>query len=307
MAINDIKPVAGNQAEEAIDQQREAEKPDSEAQYPDDGDQADAPETQADAEVEVSVEVSIDGEPVAGEPVAGEDDQDDHRAPGWVKTVRQDNRRLARELKELKAKLAAAPAAKVDDAPEPGPKPKLEDFGYDSEAFEPALEKWMTTKAKAEQRKAEKQRDAEAQAQAWNNRLSEYETGKKRLKLPDFDDAEEVLKDALNQTQQGIIVHGAKDPALFVYATGKSHKALAELAAEKDPVKFAILLGKIEERIKMATKKPAPQPERKLNTAGGGTPKSSQATLDKLRADAEKTGDRTAVVRYLKQQAQKKA
>lgn len=268
-----------------------------------DGEEVEAEETaeeEAPESEDESVEIAIDGELIAGD-----DDDEIKGAPQWVKTVRQENRRLARELKAAQAKLTAAPAQHVEDAPV-GPKPRLEDFSYDSEAFEPALEKWVGQKAAAEQKAQERKRQADAQAQEWNARIAVYESGKKSMKLPDFDDAEEALKEHMDQTQQGIIVHGTKDPALFVYAMGKSPKALKELAAIKDPVKFAMRVGELQTVIKMQKKKSAPAPETKPSSGGSVSPKTSQATLDKLRAEALKSGDRTKVVQYMKQQAQKR-
>lgn len=286
--------------EDGVDLDQESTDVDDEAQ------DAESESTQEGGDAQESdeseLEVSLDGEPVDVQ-----ESEEERHAPSWVKSVRKENRVQAREIKELKAKLAALQSPKASEDQDPGKKPKLEDFGFDTDAFEPALEKWVQAKAQADQRKAEKQRQAESEAAEWQNRLKEYETGKKRLRLSDFEDAEEVLKDTLNQTQQGLILHVTKDPALFVYATAKSPRTLQELAAQKDPAKFAAMLGKIEEKIKMAPRKPAPQPERKLSVSGGATLKSQQATLEKLREQAEKTGDRTAVVRYLKQQAQKKA
>lgn len=245
------------------------------------------------------VEIAIDGELIHGD-----DDDEIKGAPQWVKAVRQENRRLARELKAAQAKLTAVPAQPVEDVPV-GPKPRLEDFNYDSEAFEPALEKWVSQKAAADQKAQERQRQAEAQAQEWNARIAVYESGKKAMKLPDFDDAEDAIKEHMDQTQQGIIVHGTKDPALFVYAMGKSPKALKELAAIKDPVKFAMRVGELQTVIKMQKKKTAPAPETKPSGGGSVSPKTSQATLDRLKAEALKTGDRTKVVQYMKQQAKK--
>jgi len=50
----------------------------------------------------------------------------------------------------------------------------------------------------------------------------------------------------LDPVQQDIILQAAQNPALAVYALGKSKDKAKELASIKDPVKFAFALGKLE-------------------------------------------------------------
>ena len=100
--------------------------------------------------------------------------------------------------------------------------------------------------------------------------------------------------------QQGMIVQGAENPALLVYALGKNPKKAKELASITDPVKFAFAVAKLETNLKVTKRKASSRPESKIN--GTGRPSGSvDNTLDRLRAEAEKTGNYTKVSQYKKQ------
>ena len=69
-----------------------------------------------------------------------------------------------------------------------------------------------------EKRKAEvdaEQQKTQEQIQAVVN---SYNEKKQQLKVRDFDDAESELTDKLSVQQQGLILEGADNPALMVYA-----------------------------------------------------------------------------------------
>jgi hypothetical protein len=85
-----------------------------------------------------------------------------------------------------------------------------------------------------------------------------------------------------------------------VYALGKNPKKLKELASITDPVKFAFAIAKLETQLKVSNKKPAPPPEK---VVGGTAPirGAVDSTLERLRADAERTGDYSKVFAYRKQ------
>lgn len=107
-------------------------------------------------------------------------------------------------------------------------------------------------------------------------------------------------------TQQGIIVSGADNPALVTYALGKDSAKLAELKAITDPVKFAFAVSKLETQLKVTPRKPASAPEAvvKSNTRTSG---SVDSQLERLRAEADRTGDYTHVFRYKQQLKAKQA
>ena len=125
--------------------------------------------------------------------------------------------------------------------------------------------------------------------------------------MKDYDDAEHVVLESLNETKQGIILHGAKNPALVVYALGKNPQKVKELASIDDPVKFAIAIGGLEKELKVTSRKTAspPPPESKVR---GSAPISGavDSTLERLREEAARSGDHSKVFAY-KQQLKRKS
>jgi len=119
------------------------------------------------------------------------------------------------------------------------------DIDYDQEKYDKALLAWHARQLEAEQQKAKKVEAEKAATDAWVARVKTYEQAKASLKVPDFQDAEDALSDALSVTQQGVILSGAEKPELLVYALGKAPAKLKELAAITDPVKFAFAVAKL--------------------------------------------------------------
>ena len=222
-------------------------------------------------------------------------------APEWVKELRKTNRELQRQNRELQGRLQAAP-------PETKPvvignKPKLEDHDYDADKYEEALTDWFDRKRQADEVNAKQEAEVMNQQKAWQAKLDGYGKAKAELRVKDFEDAEEVAQQVFSITQQGVLLQGADNPALVVYALGKNPAKAKELAEIKDPVKFAFAVAKLEKDLKVTNRRQAPAPERIIS----GTGRSSGAvdsTLERLRADAERTGNMTKVIAY---KAQKRA
>lgn len=250
-----------------------------------------------------------DGDADDGEDTEGDDDEvvvsigeeapppeETTRAPEWVRELRKADREKARRIKELEAKLNAAAATETKPVAL-GAKPKLEDHDYDTEKFEAALADWYERKRVADQR-VEQQRQAEkAQHDAWQARLESYGKARAELKVRDFEDAEATAQEVLDVTQQGIVVQGADNPALVIYALGKNPKKAKEIAGIKDPVKFAFAVAKLEKELKVTNRKAAPPPERTIQGTGRVSG-AVDSTLERLRAEAEKTGNYTKVIQY---------
>jgi hypothetical protein len=261
-------------------------------------DQPDEESTEEAAEIEEEEEeivVSIGEESLTSE----EENKDEQKTPEWVKEVRaqnreqaKENKRLREELEKLKEPVKQAAISK---------KPTLESYDYDAERFEEGLEKWYNQERKKADAEREMQMQQEEQAKAWNKKLEGYEKRKKELKVKDYSDAEEVALHTLNDTQQAIILEGAEDPALMVYAIGKNAKRAKELSEIKDPIKFAWNLAKLEKDLKVQKRtKAKSQPEK---TVKGNGSKSGvvDSTLKRLEAEADKTGNRTKVAAYKRQ------
>jgi len=273
------------------------EAPEAEEPEPAGEPTAEATEPDEDA-VEDEVIVSV-GDAPPPQPVEEEKD------PRLVNKLRKLLREQERKVREYESKLKAT--APVEPSPPTlGPKPKLEDLDYDAEKYETAIAAWFERK-RAHDEHAQRQKQAEEQQrQAWQARLDGYAKAKASLRVRDYEEAEHAVTDALDVTQQGIIVSGADNPALVTYALGKDSAKLAELKAITDPVKFAFAVSKLETQLKVTPRKPASAPEAvvKSNTRTSG---SVDSQLERLRAEADRTGDYTQVFRYKQQLKAKQA
>lgn len=234
-----------------------------------------------------------------------EEEEDQGAAPSWVKKLRIAHRESQRELRELRAQVNKPAADK--QAPILGKKPTMDDddIDYDADKFEEKLTAWHDRRREIDQAQHQQQQDAQKQQAEWDGRLAGYNTAKTTLKVKDFDDAEENVKNQLSITQQGIIIQGADNSALVVYALGKNPKKAAELAAITDPVKFAFAIAKLETLLKVQNKKTAPPPADKEVRGQGRITGAVDTTLERLRAEAEKTGDSSKVMAYKRAQKAK--
>lgn len=221
-------------------------------------------------------------------------------APGWVKELRKANREKEKRIRELEAKLTQTTEKKPVAL---GAKPKPEDFDYDADKFESALTDWFERKRQADTEANKLQQAEQAQKQAWQEKLEGYGKAKAELKVRDFEDAEAVAQELFNITQQGVVLQGADNPALVIYALGKNPKKAAELAKIEDPVKFAFAVAKLEKELKVTNRKAAPAPERMISSTGRVSG-AVDSTLERLREEAARTGNMTKVIQY---KAQKRA
>ena len=227
------------------------------------------------------------------EPEESPTSKNPERESSTFREMRKREREKTKTIKELEARLA-----KYEEAEKPtlGPKPTLEGCEYDTGKFEAALERWHETK-RAHDAEQEQQKTVQQQAQeAWEQKLTKYQEAKTGLKVRDYQEAEEIVQDTLNVTQQGVIISEVKDPALLVYALGKNPKKLDELASITDPVKFIFAVARMETQLKTSSRKPAPAPEKTVT--GSGSTSGANATLEKLRNEAARTGDFSKVHAY---------
>lgn len=234
-----------------------------------------------------------------GEPEE-EEAEEHHEAPAWVKKVRKANRKLESENRRLKRELQER-STENQPVIELGEKPTLKSVKYDDKKYEQELAAYFERKRQIEAAEAQKAKQAEEQQKRWRQRQEQYVAKRSEYGFKDFEEVEELVSNTLDVTQQGIIVQGAEDSALVVYALGKNPKKLEELSKVTDPVEFAIRVGKLESQLKVTNKK-APAPEKRVSSGkSGGLSGNSDATLERLRKKAEKTGDYSEVIRYKRQ------
>jgi hypothetical protein len=218
------------------------------------------------------------------------------QAPEWVRELRKTNRELQRQNRELQGKLKST--AQTETKPVVvGKKPSLEEHDYDAEKFEAAMADWFERKRQADDANAKQEAEVMNQQKAWQSKLEGYGKAKAELRVKDFEDAEAVAQEVFNVTQQGIVLQGADNPALVIYAIGKNPKKAKELSDIQDPVKFAFAVAKLEKELKVTNRKAAPPPE-KIVSGTGRVSGAVDSTLERLREDASRTGNMTKVIAY---------
>jgi hypothetical protein len=234
----------------------------------------------------------------------GEDSppQEEHtQAPEWVRELRKTNRELQRQNRELQGKLQTT---QTENKPVVlGKKPTLEDHDYDADRFEQALANWFDQKRQADDERAKQEAEVMNQQKAWQSKLDGYGKARAELRVKDFEDAEAVAQELFSVVQQGVVLQGADNPAVVIYALGKNPKKARELSEIKDPVKFAFAVAKLEKELKVTNRKAAPPPER-IVSGTGRVSGAVDSTLERLREEASRTGNMTKVIQY---KAQKRA
>jgi len=289
----DVNEEASNTEEEVLEKseapnETEPEQKPENVQEEEDGDE----------EEEEDRVVTIGDEPVT-EVEDEETGAENQETPGWVKKVRKRDRKLEKENKRLKKQLEemSKPTETIKPV-ELGDKPTLASCKYDDTKYETELISYYERKRKVDEQAAEKAKVVESQNKKWQVRQEKYVSLKEEHSFKDFEDAEELVSNTFSQTQQGIIVQGADDSALLVYALGKNPKKLEELSKITDPVDFAFKVAKLESQLKVSDRK-APKPEKRVKTGkAGGISGSSDKTLERLREEASRTNDYSKVTAY---------
>lgn len=262
-----------------------------EAQQPEEEPEPDQAEDEEQDAEDDSITVSIGDE----EP---EEPEESAEAPQWVKDLRHKHKDLKRQNSELQKQLEQY----KPKAPVIGAKPTLAGCDYDEEEFIRQTDEWYESKRAADMQQAQRQKAEEAAAMEYRQKVERYQEKKQSLKVKDYADAEATVEDLMDAMQQTVILETADNPALVVYALGKNPTRAAEMAGHKNPVKFAYELSKLEATLKINKRKPKAAPESRIS----GTGRISGATdnqLERLRAEAAKTGDMSKVLAYKRKKA----
>lgn len=286
----ELEQIAEELADEPTDQAADDEKPEPE-------ESADPPaDTDTDPAGDDGVVVTIGTEeaPIDDEfkPKNGES------LPNHLRMVIRQKDKELRELKRAQAQAAQPVAPAIPELP---PKPTLESVNFDEDAFVEAVDKWADKKREHDAAKARIAEEQAEQQRAWQAKLTGYEQGKQALALPDFDDAEEAVRGMFNVVQQSVLVKAAADPAKLVYALGRVPAQAKELAKITDPIEFTAAVVRLESKginVQKRTAAAPPPPERAIRGNSPGASAALDSQLEKLRAEAERTGDYTKVRQF---------
>lgn len=228
-----------------------------------------------------------------------------------TKDLRRQTRDQAETIRKLQAQLAQAKPAEQPVVV--GPEPKIEDFDYDGERFATEYKAWIAKKAEADAQQRQREEAEQAQMRQWQSRIDAVTAAANDgfARNKDYGDALQTFEALFSPVQQGIIIGGpddAKRSAALRYALGRNPAKARELAAITDPVKFTFAVAKLESQMKFGkpTKNTPPAPDRPLRSNVSGAA-AIDDQLERLRAEAAKTGDMTKVVAYKKQLKAKQA
>lgn len=240
-------------------------------------------------EGEVVITIGDEAAPVEEETAA---------APEWVKDLRKSHREAQRTIRELQDRLKSS-AGSETEAVQLGKKPSLESCEYDADKYETELASWYDRKRLADEQEAKANAAVEEANKAWQSKLDNYNQAKASLKVRDFAEAEDVVREALSPLQQSAIVKLSKRPELVIYALGSRPEKAKELAAIKDPAEYIYALAQLEKDLKVSNgRTPPPPPERTPARGNASISSTVDSTLERLRAEAEKTGDLSKVMEY---------
>lgn len=214
---------------------------------------------------------------------------------GLVKHLRNQLREKSKELEQVRKATPSPQKIEVGD------KPTLAGCEYDEERYEADLDAWKERKAASERAETEGQKVQRQAQEAWQRDYEGYQQKRSALTFPDVDEVEAVATASLNEVQQAVIVRAADNPAQLLYALGKHPAKLGELSAITDPLKLAVAVAKLEGALKVTQRRKAPDPEH-IERGSAPVSKGKDATLERLEKEAARTGDRTKVIAYKKQQ-----
>ena len=236
--------------------------------------------------------VSIDGE------TPPEQEEQPQRAPEWVRELRKNYRALQDKVRTYEQ----GQQREGQKAPNVPRKPTLEELDYDTEEYDKAMDKYYADKTAYDEHQRKLQAQAEEQQKQAQKYLEGYAQSKQKLKVPDFEVAEDAVVGKLSVDIQNVILTVADNPAAVVYALGKNKAKLEEMAKIDNPFLFAKELGKLEGKLKVERRNAPPAPEKVVTgTVGAGA---GDVHLERLREEARRTGDMSKVMAY--KRAQKK-
>jgi hypothetical protein len=159
------------------------------------------------------VVISINGEAPAPE------EDEEARAPDWVRDLRKNYREEKRRSKELEQRLAQVEQRNTQAVAPLGQKPTLEKADYDTDRYEKDLTAWYEKKRQHDEREATVKSEHQAVQKEWESKLESYQGAKAGLKVRDFEFAEDVEGGVAQserfaqsaRVQVDVVRHGVKE------------------------------------------------------------------------------------------------
>lgn len=239
------------------------------------------------------VEIPEEEEEDEETPDEGEDPNKEEPAKkklgGWQRKIaklEEANSYAYRKLAQLEDQLKP----KQEQPQGPPPRPKLEDFPDNYDAYIEALSDWKTDQklAAREQENLKKAREwqqqeaARAAVETYTSRANEFKT-----KVKDFDDVLDSVEDIqLHPAIQQSLLNYEKGPQL-AYELARNRSALEKIAALQNPLDALRELGRFEASLtgappRIETRKPFTAPPEPIRPVGKGSNGNVRVPLDQL-------------------------
>lgn len=223
--------------------------------------------------------------------------------------IRERDRRYAeseREKAELRSQLARlTPQPVLELGPKPG---SLEEFNWDEEARDKAIEDWTAKKLEVEAAERAKAAEIEKQNNIWKDEQKRFRGKASELGLSNFEQAEENVTATLGAPwKMGAIIKYADSPQKLTAALNRNPTVLSKLAGIEDAGLFMKTMLNLERTMGNAGRKGPPPPEAPTIQRGSAplSAVSADKKLKELEAQADKTGDRTKLIDYKRSLKQK--
>ena len=104
--------------------------------------------------------------------------------------------------------------------------------------------------------------------------------------------------ETFNGQQQSVVIDVCRNPELVMLALSQNEDLATRLSGEKNPVRLAAEVARLESKMKVTGMKPTTKPEKRPSKTV--VPKTGNSQLEKLREEAALTGDFTKVIAYKK-------
>lgn len=224
--------------------------------------------------------------------VSGEDE------PEGMRNLRQRLREVERENRTLKGQPRQE---------EVGPRPSLEQFDYDEDAHAEAVVKWVQAKRDADDHAEQQEQIARKAQEKWERQSRDFEDRWSDLRIAGKDAARARVEEAFDATQQALLVKAARGNAAGLFAAiGFNADNLAKLKTlTDDPAEFIAEAAVMAKEVKVE-RKPKTTPIEPVRGGTGGVAK-GDARRAAMEAQADKSGDYSALIRYDFEQKRKKA
>lgn len=220
---------------------------------------------------------------------------------------------LRRQLIDAKRQARTVDRQAQPEPPEPGKRPTIEDCEWDQDRHDAALDKWEAAKDARREWERTKGQVEQQRNHAFERRVSDYRGAAARLGVRDFGEAEAIVLDRVPELLRNAVLQYAKDPAKVTYALGKHPARLEALlvkgdpAVGGDPIEWIRGIDDIERNMKVVNRRKPPEPE--ADTIVRGTAPLATQNYDKklasLEKEAERTGDRTKIIAFKREQREK--